>query len=107
MDKEKVNQGVLFDDKFLDKYAGPIICDAAVAIVELVADAWDAYATRVDIIWPKRSQNIAFSITDNGRGHDAGAIRASLENPRLQSPCRRGEQVGAAIGSSRLSSSDP
>jgi len=68
MDTQNSNQGILFDDRFLDKYAGPIISDPAVAIVELVANAWDAYATRVDIIWPKRSQNIAFSITDNGKG---------------------------------------
>lgn len=68
MDTQTANQGVLFDDRFLDKYAGPIISDPAVAIVELVANAWDAYATKVDIIWPKRSQNINFRITDNGKG---------------------------------------
>ncbi|XNY09580.1 ATP-binding protein (plasmid) [Sinorhizobium meliloti] len=68
MDPQKTTQGVLFDDRFLDRYAGPIIADPAVAIVELVANAWDAYATRVDIVWPKRSQNIPFSITDNGKG---------------------------------------
>ncbi len=68
MDTQSTNQGVLFDDRFLDKYAGPIISDPAVAIVELVANAWDAYATKVDIVWPKCSQSIPFSITDNGKG---------------------------------------
>lgn len=68
MDTQTSNQGVLFDDRFLDKYAGPIISDPAVATVELVANAWDTYATKVDIIWPKRSQNINFRITDNGKG---------------------------------------
>lgn len=68
MDATKPNQGLLFDDRFLDKYAGPIISDPAVAIEELVANAWDAYATRVDIVWPKRTENIPFSITDNGKG---------------------------------------
>jgi len=61
-------QGVLFDDRFLERYAGPILSDPAVAIVELVANAWDAYATRVDVVWPKRTEEIAFSITDNGKG---------------------------------------
>jgi len=61
-------QDVLFDDRFLDRYAGPIISDPAVAIVELVANAWDAYATRVDIVWPKRTENVSFSISDNGIG---------------------------------------
>ncbi|PRX02606.1 UNVERIFIED_ORG: histidine kinase/DNA gyrase B/HSP90-like ATPase [Martelella mediterranea] len=68
VDTERANQGLLFDDRFLDKYAGPIITDPAVAIVELVANAWDAYTTKVDIVWPKRSQDIPFSITDNGKG---------------------------------------
>jgi len=61
-------QGVLFDDRFLDRYAGAIISDPAVAIVELVANAWDAYATRVDIVWPKRTKGIPFSVSDNGKG---------------------------------------
>jgi hypothetical protein len=61
-------QTVLFDERFLDRYAGPIISDPAVAIVELVANAWDAFATRVDIIWPKRTEGIPFSIADNGKG---------------------------------------
>jgi Histidine kinase-, DNA gyrase B-, and HSP90-like ATPase len=68
MDKGEPKQGILFADRFLDNYAGSIISDPAVAIVELVANAWDAYATMVDIRWPKRTENVAFSITDNGKG---------------------------------------
>src|ERR1700753_277934 len=64
----KLNQPVLFADRFLDRYAGSIISDPAVAIVELVANAWDAYATRVDIQWPQRSEGVNFSIRDNGKG---------------------------------------
>ena len=65
---QKPKQGILFADRFLDRYAGSIISDPAVAIVELVANAWDAYATRVDIQWPQRGEGINFSITDNGKG---------------------------------------
>ena len=68
VDIRNPEQGVLFDDRFLDRYAGPIISDPAIAIVELVANAWDAYATRVDIVWPKRTENIVFTIRDNGKG---------------------------------------
>ena len=57
-----------FDERFLDKHAGSIIGDTAVAIVELVANAWDAYASQVDIVWPDASASQAFSITDNGKG---------------------------------------
>lgn len=61
-------QGVLFEERFLDRYAGSIISDAEVAIVELVANAWDAWATRVEIQWPEKGSDRPFSISDNGRG---------------------------------------
>lgn len=64
-------QGVLFDSRFLDRYAGPIIADTGVAIVELVANAWDAFATRVEITWPSRTNGEMFSIRDNGKGMTA------------------------------------
>lgn len=59
---------LLFDERFLDKHAGAIIADTGVAIVELVANAWDAYASRVAIVWPDTASGSAFSITDNGKG---------------------------------------
>ena len=61
-------QNLLFDERFLDRHAGQIISDPAVGIVELVANAWDAWATRVDIVWPERGDGQTFSITDNGKG---------------------------------------
>lgn len=61
-------QQTLFDDRFLDKHAGAIISDLTVALVELVANAWDAYATRVEIQWPDGTRNRPFSIRDNGKG---------------------------------------
>jgi hypothetical protein len=39
--------------------------------VELVANAWDAYATEVDLSWPDQAENIAFRIADNGKGMSA------------------------------------
>ena len=33
-------QGTLFDERFLERYAGAIISDPEIAIVELVANAW-------------------------------------------------------------------
>lgn len=38
------------------------------AVVELVANAWDAFASAVDIVWPNAATGQAFSITDNGKG---------------------------------------
>lgn len=61
-----MSDDVLFGDRFLTRYAGQIISDPATAIVELVANAWDAHATRVDITWPNGER--AFAIRDNGVG---------------------------------------
>lgn len=61
-------QGTLFEERFLGRYAGAIMSDPTVALVELVANAWDAYATQVDIQWPSRDPPAHFRITDNGCG---------------------------------------
>lgn len=61
-------QGLLFDDRFMERHAGSIIADPAIAIVELVANAWDAWATQVDIVWPERGTDAPFEIRDNGKG---------------------------------------
>lgn len=61
-------QTALFDDRFLESFVGKgIISDAKIAIIELIANAWDAGATKVDIIWPFDDGD-NFSITDNGHG---------------------------------------
>ncbi|MEM6621967.1 MAG: ATP-binding protein [Pseudomonadota bacterium] len=61
-------QGTLFADRFLGKYAGAIMADPTNALVELVANSWDAYATEVSIVWPETKSDALFSIRDNGSG---------------------------------------
>lgn len=61
-------QGLLYEDRFLESWAGPIITNPSTAIVELVANGWDAYATSVDITLPNAQQKKPFSIVDNGKG---------------------------------------
>jgi hypothetical protein len=56
-----------FGTNFLRDYAGHIIYDPRVAIVELIANSYDAGATRCEIKWPTESGEF-FSITDNGVG---------------------------------------
>lgn len=61
-------QTALFDDRFLESFAGKgIISDPKIAIIELIANAWDAASTRVEIVWPIEDGD-NFSITDNGHG---------------------------------------
>lgn len=59
---------LFFERRFLDTYAGTIISDPATAIVELVANCWDAYATEAWIVWPDLETDRQFSIRDNGKG---------------------------------------
>ncbi len=61
-------QTALFDDRFLESFAGKgIISDPKIAIIELIANSWDAASTKVEIMWPNDDGEI-FSITDNGHG---------------------------------------
>ncbi|MFY2764361.1 ATP-binding protein [Arenimonas sp. MALMAid1274] len=61
-------QDLFFEARFLDSYAGSIISDPATAIVELVANGWDAYATKVQITWPDPKTGRQFAVQDDGKG---------------------------------------
>ncbi len=56
-----------FGGSFLADHAGRIMTDPHIAIVELVANSWDAGANEVHILWPEK-QNGLFEICDNGTG---------------------------------------
>lgn len=55
-----------FGDDFLKHHAGQIVTDQNFAIIELVANSWDAGATKVDIRWPETSGMLMCA--DNGIG---------------------------------------
>ncbi len=61
-------EDLFYEDRFLESWAGAIITNPSTAIVELVANCWDAYATEVKISWPDPKNNKQFSISDNGKG---------------------------------------
>ncbi|TWC37693.1 histidine kinase/DNA gyrase B/HSP90-like ATPase [Pseudomonas sp. SJZ079] len=61
-------EDLFYEDRFLESWAGSIITNPSTAIVELVANCWDAYATEVSISWPDPKKNKKFSISDNGKG---------------------------------------
>ncbi len=65
---ELFQDGLFYEDRFLESWAGPIITNPTIAVVELVANCWDAYSTEVRITWPDESTNNQFSISDNGCG---------------------------------------
>lgn len=69
LNTENLQQEDLFyEDRFLESWVGPIITNPSTAIVELVANCWDAYATEVNISWPDPKRHKQFSISDNGKG---------------------------------------
>lgn len=59
---------LFYEDRFLESWAGSIITNPTTAIVELVANCWDAYSTEVKIIWPDVKAERTFTIKDNGIG---------------------------------------
>jgi len=56
-----------YDENFFNDYGGRLISDPQVAIVELIANCWDAGAKQVKLLWPEHSSGY-FEIVDNGTG---------------------------------------
>lgn len=65
--KATSQQALFFGEGFLDDHAGSIIREPRVAVIELIANAYDAGATEVIIQWPSNAGG-EFSISDNGAG---------------------------------------
>lgn len=60
-------QGSLFEDDYLVRTIGNIARDPDYALTELVANAWDAGATKVEIVIPSEAEEV-IRISDNGTG---------------------------------------
>jgi hypothetical protein len=59
---------LFYEDRFWEQYAGRrLVSDPVTAIVELVANCWDAGAKKVDILWPTTVGD-ALEIADDGEG---------------------------------------
>ncbi len=57
-----------FGRNFLDDHARTLIVDPKIALIELIANCWDAGANRVDITWPLESVPDIFKVQDDGTG---------------------------------------
>jgi hypothetical protein len=78
-----------FGDGFLEDHAGHIISDPRIALIELIANAYDAGATKVDLRWPA-DMGQPLVLTDNG----TGLTRAEFER-RWKTLCyKRVEEQG-------------
>ncbi len=65
---QAMSQGTLFASRFLNNHAGSLVKDPVAALIELVANCWDAGATTVGIQWPDEARDETFSISDDGHG---------------------------------------
>jgi DNA mismatch repair ATPase MutL len=59
--------GAQFGPNFLTDHAGQIMSDPRVAVMELLANASDAGAIKVKIVWPS-GVGEEFSMEDDGTG---------------------------------------
>jgi len=64
---QNIIQGSLFEDDYLIRSLGNIVRDSEYALTELVANAWDAGATKVNIDIPTQKES-SIRVTDNGIG---------------------------------------
>lgn len=56
-----------FGDGFLQDHAGRILNDPRIALIEIIANSWDAGADCVEIAWPQQNE-AEFIVADNGVG---------------------------------------
>lgn len=82
-----------FADRFLQDHAGQIISEPRTAILELIANSYDAGATKIDLVWPNEKGH-KFSVTDDG----IGMTKAEFER-RWRTLCydREAEQGNAVV----------
>jgi len=67
--KQLLLTDVLYDQRFLESHAGTyILHDPKTAIVELIANAWDAGARDIRISWPDDKRVRKVAVEDNGCG---------------------------------------
>lgn len=110
MARPKANSGwsgSLFEEDYLLRTLGRIAHDADVALTELVANAWDAGASYVDITVPSEKQG-TLAIADDGHGMSAtqfksrwmtlGYDRVKHQGPNVEFPPERKDWRRKAYG---------
>jgi len=81
-----------FGSGFLHDHAGQIIDDPRVAIIELVANCYDAGAKEVQVRWPTVPGKV-LSITDNGTGMTRTELEKRWMTLAYDRPAEQGTEV--------------
>ncbi len=90
----RVTQNIpfLFGTDFLHDHVGQIIDDPAVAVVELIANCYDAGADKVTVVWPDLPGKM-LSIADNGTGMTAQEFEKRWKTLAYDRVAEQGTQV--------------
>jgi Histidine kinase-, DNA gyrase B-, and HSP90-like ATPase len=81
-----------FGPGFLRDHAGHIMTEPRIAVVELIANAYDAGATQVDIRWPDQPGG-EFEIMDNGTGMTLEEFNRRWKTLRYNRSIEQGSDV--------------
>jgi Histidine kinase-, DNA gyrase B-, and HSP90-like ATPase len=92
----KENQ-FLFGSDFLHDHVGQIIDEPTVAILELVANCYDAGADRVEVAWPNLPGK-TLSITDNGTGMNRKEFETRWRTLKYDRIAEQGAEVAFPSG---------
>lgn len=76
-------QTALFEDDYLLRELGQVAHVPQVALTELVANAWDAGATEVDLILPAEICG-TLTITDDGHGMTPAQFKKAMDDAALR-----------------------
>lgn len=92
-------QNSLFEDDYLLRELGQVAHVPQVALTELVANAWDAGATRVDLILPGEIGG-TLTVTDNGHGMTPAQFKKRWMTLRYDRLKHQGANVEFPVGKS-------
>lgn len=101
---KQIVQGSLFEDDYLVRTVGNIARDPDYALTELVANAWDAGAKKVEIVIPTEAEEV-IRISDDGTGMTAAQFKQrwmTLGYKRAKHQGRRVEFPGDVDGGNRV-----
>lgn len=89
-----------YGENFLSFHAGRVIEDAGIAIIELVANCWDAGADTVKLTWPTQP-DAELAIEDNGTGMTRAEFERRWTMLNYNRLHEQGETVAFPEGSQR------
>jgi len=84
--------GILFDENFMEDHVHNLLRQPDFAVVELIANAYDAGATRVDVCWPEDNGG-ELSIEDNGTGMSTDELQHRWRTLCYNRPKEQGSKV--------------